>query len=311
MSKKDVNRLPVLIREGALTEKQALNELAEFICTEPVLFGLHRYDEDFRSEVILCFLEKGHAMIRSFDSRFGQFFSYFFSYVTGIICSLRRVEARTSMQNSVKIDECIKNWPDKISAYRRTNFSRMNLPVLPFAYRNIPADKLREALMAGETKQVYVQAETEAVRKIPKKALLVLALKSSYYITDEQIKSISGICGVDSAALESAVQLLRDSLHGRAEKRQLLEEKRNRAYFYRQHYVKQLQLSDPDDGPQLKLMRKLDIQTVKWNSINTKLSSAGSSIKPTNKAVAEVIGISERQVAYYIRYLKENGQLSS
>ena len=50
--------LPELIKSGKMTVKQAIDEIGGFINQNYPVFSLKKYDEDFRSDIILMFFEK-------------------------------------------------------------------------------------------------------------------------------------------------------------------------------------------------------------------------------------------------------------
>ena len=61
---------------------------------------------------------------------------------------------------------------------------------------------------------------------------------------------------------------------------------------------------NPDDYDEYKyweLEKKYLKHTQLWISLNKKLKDGVINIRPTNKAIADVLGICERQVSYYIK----------
>ena len=70
----DLNQFPSQIAHKEFTEAEGIQKIAEFIsCNYPV-FGLHLYDEDFRAEVIVRFLEKGTQVYQKYNPEIGDFF---------------------------------------------------------------------------------------------------------------------------------------------------------------------------------------------------------------------------------------------
>ena len=58
MKKEDFSQLFDDVKNGVIEKKEALGKLGDFIQKNYPMFGLHRYDEDFRAELLVSFFEK-------------------------------------------------------------------------------------------------------------------------------------------------------------------------------------------------------------------------------------------------------------
>lgn len=59
MKRNDLSGIPLLVKEGIISQKQGIDSIAIFITKNPAVFSLNNFSEDFISEVVLSFIEKG------------------------------------------------------------------------------------------------------------------------------------------------------------------------------------------------------------------------------------------------------------
>ena len=57
MKKEDFSQLFDDVKNGVIEKKEALGMLGKFIQKNYPMFGLHRFDEDFRAELLVSFLD--------------------------------------------------------------------------------------------------------------------------------------------------------------------------------------------------------------------------------------------------------------
>ena len=103
MDIKKIDELPNLVKTGTISRTEAVKRISESIYREPYRFGLMGFDEDFKSEIILTFLEKGGQVFDRFDENCGAFRSYLYAFVQGLILTQKREEIRRFVaDNTIK-----------------------------------------------------------------------------------------------------------------------------------------------------------------------------------------------------------------
>ena len=137
-----------------------------------------------------------------------------------------------------------------------------------------------------------------------------MTLKSAWYIQDDDIKKVSEVCGIEYDILLNVIQSLKEDLNNRFEHRKDLELRRNKAYFHHKKYYNLINyLKDEEDsntkGHLEILQRKYIRHTNSWINLNKDFRRGRINIRPTNKTVADILGICERQVSYYIKNVEE------
>ena len=74
MKKENFDQLYNDVKNGRLSIRQGVELLAQFVCENKPLFKLQCYDDDFASEMILYFLERGEKVFDVYDPDKEDFF---------------------------------------------------------------------------------------------------------------------------------------------------------------------------------------------------------------------------------------------
>ena len=319
MKQFELNEIPERIKKGEISKSYAVHQLAMYLSKNPALFGLKTKDEDFKSEVILLFLEKGEKTIEMYDSNYGSFFTYFFCFVKSLTNSVTRTRAYMNVQDYHTITESITTYEQNQENYSRINYQDFEKPKVPYAYKPVSPEALQ---LACKTSQYNVQNfisknDDESYNNLKEKlklispsmaekVLIILALKSAYYITDKQIKTIAEICNISSEQLFDTIQQIKQDLVAREINKNDLELRRNKAYYHHKKYRSRIKWTDENrdnftEYERKALIDKYNKQTESWLKLNEQLKKGCINIRPTNKTIAKVLGLCERQISYYIK----------
>ena len=286
------------LNSGTITVKQAVNRICTFISKNYPVFGLHRYDEDFRSEIILAFLERGEHILSLYNPEAGNFFTFIYCYLNTLASSKRKVHAKSSVSEIVVMEELKKTVEEKALKYTGINYSHIDMPKAPYAYKPVPAEELKNALQE--------LASCNADKKI-----LVLALKSSFYLPDSQIDRICKLYKINKEHFYELIQVCKNSIQKKSDKRWKIQERRNSAYYHHQRYktiinkLSQDDISHENDILISRISRKQQKCKKQWSKLNHSFEKGLMKLRPTNRTVANLLGICERQVSYYINCAKK------
>ena len=298
MKQFDLNELPEKLQSGELTEKETVNQICRFVAKNYPIYGLHKYDEDFRQEILLFLVERSPHILRLYNPNQGDFFTFLYCYICTAINSKTKSRIAGSMKDKINMEECITDFDDKERKYHKIDYNSFEVPKAPFAPKKIPPEEIQQSLK-------------ELSLKGPDKKVIILALKSSYYLTDQQINKICRIYGIKTEYFYSMVQHCKDSLSEKSIKRSKAEERRNFAYYHHKRYSKIIQNLNEDLLYEKQNIKK-SIYSKKekkhfhnWNSLNNAFEKGHLYLRPTNKTVANIMGICERQVTYYINCAKK------
>lgn len=300
MRKLNLNLIPDMLQKNEVTRKEALNLLCEFILSDKPVFGLIKFDEDFVSELILRILERGTVIFDSFNPESGSFYTYFFKYVQSVKFHL----LKELSINELKYKHVVELSKEDLYISDSNSTYYPSKSLIKNEEKNID-----EILNKSD---IYPKDFLKLIKKHPRgyeKLLLVLALKSSYNITERNINMIASCCNIDKEKLQEIVDYLNDKLECKLTRKRKLEEKRNSVYFYKkkyEHQIKKLNEEVKEDNKYVSesLTEKYNRKYEKWGNLNKKLNNSSHFLKPTNKEIANVLGLCERQVNYYIKALK-------
>ncbi len=298
MKHEDLNQLLEKHRSGLMTEKEVINVICTFVARNYPVFGLHKYDEDFRQDIILHLLERGPHLIHLFNPDFGDFFTFLYCYVSTLINSTLKKKVISSMKESLNLEESIYTLGEKEKKYTRIDFNNFEIKKPPFSPQKIPVEELQKAL-----KELSLRHQDKKV--------IILALKSSYYLTDEQIERICSIYGIKPEYFYNMVQHCKESLSNKNQRREKALERRNFAYYHHKRYNRIIQNIKDNDVPDYNNLMKDEYKYKEkkhhhnWMRLNEAFEKGHLYLRPTTKTVAYIMGMCERQVNYYLRCAKK------
>jgi len=298
MTIEELKALPEQIKEGKVSAKQAIDEIGGFINKNYPVFGLNKYDEDFRSDIILMFFERANRILETYNNKTSDFFTYLYSTISSLINTRRKKLAIQSLKENIDFNEGINMNEEKVFFYKNSNSYTHDLNDVPYAYKPKNVDALKKMFR-------------ELAKDNCDKKILVLAIKASFYITDEQVKKVCKIYNLREKDLYDAIQYCKETLEEKSLKRTKLQERRNYAYYHHKKYDSQLE-KIKDSENQNDFIRKNNILEKQkkhyknWQKLNKKFSDGILFLRPTNKTVADLLGICERQISYYINCAKQN-----
>ena len=316
MTRDELELVPEQVNSGRITWKQAVNDLIIFIIRNKPMFGLTKYDEDFVSEVIINFLDRGVASLSAYESDKGAFFNYVYCFTTNICNSIKKIRASKRIIEHHTINESIANYNSTVEAYANINYEDLERPIIPYKYTPV---SYKDFQIACQTDSYHISRVVNTknnnfARTIKAKLqnyspsmiqniIMVLALKSAYYITEEQIETISETFNIDSVKFHQVILEIKQLIEPRKMSRKLLEERRNRAYFLHNKTRNLMEwnncIKNDADYCNLVLKKSYKKNTTNWYIYNSQLRQGKILVRPTTKLIAMVLGLSTRQVTYY------------
>ncbi|MCK9169336.1 MAG: hypothetical protein M0P01_02870 [Treponema sp.] len=286
----EIDRIPELVAAGKLTENEAVNLIAKEIYQTPFRFGLAGYDEDFRSEVLLSFLQKGSFILERYIPERSNFRSYLFASVQGFILTQKRNQIRKMVS-----DTNVKHYiATEDQEYEKKESGHLSVSCPHVKYQAVSNENIWRT-MSARCRQVGTSNA---------KTALILALKSSYYIPADYVDDVSSFCSLESAELHRLIIELNSLLYAKIKRRNLIVERRNNAYYFHRKYFMQMKYCNHEKTNMETLSQKYSKQTENWQNKNKLLQKSRYRVCPTNKMIAKILGICERQVGYYIKRAK-------
>lgn len=289
---------------GKIARNRFIGFLASEIYRYPNRFGLLKFDEDFRSDVIVLFLERAQKMFARYKKDLGSFSGFLYTFVQGLILTQKRTFAEKELMS--KALTAIKIPQLEMQRYFLQENSEM------FESKTVCASLANEKTIkinCKAPKQLWsrIPNKNKDLYAITPKTALILALKSSYYLKSDAIEKVSSYCKLEKAELDRIVARLNEKLYGKIQKHMLLEKRRDSAYFFRiKHFLEMEYYEAKQKEYSVETAkRKYEVQNAHWKGKNKALHENACRISATNKQIASALGISERQVSYYIEHAKD------
>ena len=298
MKIQDFNELPKKLAEGKLSQKEVIEKICQFVMKNYPLFGLQKFDEDSRQEIMLGIIERCIHIISVFNPEIGDFFTFFYCHVCSIINTLIKKNNSSYVQDKLNIIESVNTVNEKLNEYYKIDYNNFTIKKAPLVRQQMSAEQLQQAM-----KSLQLNPDD--------KKIIILALKSSYYLTDEQIEKLCKIYNIKTEDFYNIVQYCKNSIQKKSEKRTKTQERRNFAYYHHRRYKTLLDdlLKDPEEDQNAILSERFERLERKharnWIKLNKSFEEGHLYLRPTNKTVANLLGICERQVAYYIKSAKK------
>lgn len=316
MTREQIDLIPEMVKAGKTSWKQVSKDLVLFILKNKPMFGLQKFDEDFISDFIIIFLDRGPESMAEYNTNRGPFFSYLFCITRNYQTSLMKKAAVQNQIEYLKLSESISNYESKIDAYKNINFNDFEKPKIPYSYKPISYKDFQIACKTDSyhIKRVINSKESGLSENIKDKLkdyspimiqniIMVLSLKSAYYITDEQIDKISALLNIEPSKLHQIIQDVKLQMERRIHNKEKIEIRRNRAYFLHKRFKSQMEWNESNiaepEYENYKLNKKYLKNTRNWNNLNHQLEEGKIHIRPTTKLIAKILGMSPRQVTYY------------
>lgn len=299
MKSYDLNELPHLIEIGKISRKEAVNTICSFICQNYKVFNLQKYDEDFRSELLIYFLEKGEKLFTNYNPELGDFFTFLYCYINSIVITKLRSKCLYNSKEKILLSEAITSLSEKEYSNMLYSPAAISQPKVPYKSSITNIDELRKLFS-------HYKSDNND------KKILVLAIKSSYYITDEQIKKICDLYKIDIDYFYQIIEYCKESINDKKERRLKMEQRRNYDYYHSKRYEHELEKLHNSENKagnfqlEQKILYKKNKHFNNWKKLNDKLENGCLYLRPTTKTLSDLLGICERQINYYINCAKKD-----
>lgn len=292
MNKKEF--IDELYEEVSRKEKKladAVQEIAICIQTDYRLFGIAKYDEDIRSSIVLDFIKTGYRVFERYDRTYGSFHNYVISFVKGIAQTQAKFFAISAIHSKVNFLNGIDMFPAEAEKHDFT-LNVFDSIKVPYAQKNKPF-----TLQPVKLKDFMAKRISDPTAKVS----VILALKACYDVSDYEIQLLCNQYNLDEEDFYSAVQEMKDSLSEKYKYRKAYENSINAAYFNHRKYSPEfISQSNPSEPMRNLYKTRYENSTRLWKKRSLALKRGRFHFSPTNKKLAQRLGICERQVGYYI-----------
>ena len=312
----DLNSIPEMIESKIITQDEAARIIAEDLNRNKKNYHLISNDEDILSELSLRILQTSDLLFKNYKKEKCAFRTYLLSVLKYQILTILREHRRKNSGDEITKQIPHIHYETQNELYEMDEAPFKIMHVKPFIKKTEDKITYREKRQSKKDKK-SLSAENSTSEKprikmqdlvsywanrTSKKArtALILALKSSYYITEENIDSVCDYCEISKKIMQETIDELKSKIPERQEKIELLQKRQAKSFNF--HIKLQKRISETFEIEKKdELSKKYEYHTKKWNERNSRTHPKSVKLCPTNKQVAEILGICERQVGNYIK----------
>ena len=308
----NINLIPELVKTNKMTAEKAARFIAEDLIRNPKEYFLISQDEDILSELSLKIIETGPLIIKNYKKDYAQFKTYICSMLKYQTLTIIRNKRKKDFKDKLLMEQPSLHYESQMEMYQNDESPFKIGHYKPFIQKTLDKITYREKRNYKKNSDLFqkktpsrkgIKDLTDYWKKrtsLKAKTALILALKSSYYITDEYLDNICDYCEISKRLMLETIDELNQSLPEKELKVNKAREDRDRSYNL--HLKFQRELNETENKElKLKLLDRYNYHTQKWEKRNKKIQTEGLKISPTNKQISSLLGISERQVGNYIK----------
>ncbi len=313
----DVFNLPELVSRKKISVKDALNLIGEEITRHPRKFGITGNAREITSDLYFAIMKNGHFLFEHYRKDYCLFKTYLCSFIRYQIKSIKRENYnRYEKQKTFEQVEGTEYESAK-EKYEKNEFEYKIMHFKPYSLsekekapytRKKQLKKLPEELKnsSGNALSVAdVLCNFTKSNETERKLTLVIALKSCFYLNEENLSTIAKFCRVDFEQFMKAINSLKLTLDEKQKKYEELKDRRDFSYYQRRKCIEKIQNLKDCNLPTDNIERLCKFHTEKWINKTDHLQNESYKVCPTNKSIANILGICERQVGYYLNHAND------
>lgn len=277
---KQINSLPQDYKNGKLSLKQASDKLWVLLYQNPRLFGLVTLSADDVSDFLLYNRELFSKMLVRYKAGPVPFISYVKKGVLNSLPGFIRKKLRTyAGTNSL----------DSIMAVKEDDFS----------YEIDFTEKLESDSTLIEASDKPNDFTLDRIKRRVK----LLALHECNNLTDSLIQKISDFLEVDRDKFIDELNGIKDSTRKKINKRELLIIRRNRAFYFKNKYERELERLEEGTPCYETTKIKMKKHYEAWKK-NNELLVKSCSTSPSYALISRETGLAQKTVSYYLSVIR-------
>lgn len=289
----DVFSLPELLSNGEINLRDALDLIATEAILYPCKFGIRENIKEYSSDLYFAIRRNGYFIFDHYKNEYGSFKTYLTSFIKFQIKEIKRNFYKIYAKQKIFEHDEETEYESSKERYEK---NEIEYKIAHFKPYNL--EKNECAPFSRETPDIldFFRKTKQTVKKLT----LVLALKSCFYLTEENIIEISQYCQIDFKKFAKIIESLKKTLDFKQKKYEQILERRDFSYYmHRKYYDKIIEQKEENISDE-ETKRLYTFHTERWLNKNNFLQNRSYKVCPTNKAIADILGICERQVGYYI-----------
>lgn len=268
---------------------ETINTIVRHMYLHPAYYQLDQISEDIRQDFMVFCHPHLYQILDNYDasrSSFATFFTYCFSMEKKRF--FKEYYRKTSRQHAITeylIEETSLDIAEAAESAHEITDCFSSSMTLDEITRTIPAFRRIRCLT-------------------PEQKLLIITLKSCYFITPEQVAQVARLTSTPVQTLNDMLCLVDRSLEKRIKRITRHNQRINQAYLTRKQLVQQLSMVSESGCLHQRLETSLKHQDEILQRFNSR-TKAIPAITPSNKIVAEILQVSPTSVSHFLTLLHD------
>ena len=308
MEKVDLNLVARRLRDGEITLEHATATVIDFIYKNRFFFGLGKLTEDQLHDFMIYEMEHLPGIFENFNSKEATLLTYLQGHLKLHICTWIKRHARKHTDSRSMETLELDMLSDSADRYYENEYS-VSLPDFKDDTESCsPGGKKEKPVLRRRMFSHLTSPELigEKLALLKKEAVLILALKISYYITEEMIQKVLEVTGMEEKEFKMLQEKALHSIKNKIKLRTGCINCRNNAFYFHRKYEAEKKILDSDTVWHNTISQKYTIQTENWQERNRRLKMKKYSAIVSNRKVSQLLNLESRHVDYVLKRVAEN-----
>ena len=203
-----------------------------------------------------------------------------------------------------------ESYEESSKQYEGTEFECKSLEGSEINQAIIDFKQYSENYIKNRLYKIHKKGDCEVFQKkyekLRKEAVLILTLKSAYYMTDEMLNQVSALTEIPYARLKEYCAHILSLIEKKIGRRESCIKTRNKSYFFHNRYMFTKDYVDRNSALAQLISRKYISRTNSWEKNNIKLNTSRMSPVPSNRIIAKLLNTTENHIGYVLMEAKKN-----
>ncbi|MDY4902149.1 MAG: hypothetical protein SO116_04670 [Treponema sp.] len=302
---KTLETIQLEFSQGKMSLKESVNELWENIWRNKKQFNFGKVEYDDFMDFLEYAYPKFEIFLKEYNSERGTFPSYIYSNLHRTYFSWFKKNLRNHAADRSYLSVQAVEYEAQQFLYQRCEYSSLNSE----KQGEITLSREKQAALykfyCGRSKRTKDNGTISRKSRFVKDMILVLALKSAYYITDSMIEKVSQTVGIEKEKLSDLCNKARENLCGKLERREVYMRKRDNAFFFHRKYMIESKDLSKNSVWCEHIAERYKKQTKIWETANKCLKEKFCLPVPSNKVISRLSSLPIRRIEYINKVLKE------
>jgi hypothetical protein len=284
-------------KDGKMSINTCCNRIIELVFKNPNYFQIGRLQTDLKSHLIILLYDSLDSILKKYNEQYGSFVTYLAATIKGLKTRCFRDFYRQSATEMTVCD------------YYRNCYLEEDDPVFKNSYiaSISPIDYISKKIIPRPyiVPSKKIQKEVSYTHLCSSQKLLIIALKSAYFLDNTIIQKMAPYTKLSTIELEKICLNLKKSLESRRIKYDSKMQMINHEFLLKNRCLQELKYQSKDTYTYQNRLKAYKFHTKRWK-IMLANKPKPRYLCPKNREIADILHISEDQVHYILHKYGKN-----